>query len=90
MPRQSLTVQFRSSAAEPLTLRVVEVKSAIGNFVPVPEFFPLAPGAVQALEPMRASYGEPIDELELLVVLRLDGHTETKVMNLTLANPAAR
>ncbi|HEX2100460.1 MAG TPA: hypothetical protein VHF69_07345 [Candidatus Synoicihabitans sp.] len=86
LPRQSITVTIRSAAAQPLTVRVVEVKSALGNFVPVPEQFTLAPGAEQPLEPMRASYPAPIDELEMLVVLRLDGREESQVVKLALAN----
>ncbi len=87
MPRQNLVVTFRSQAADPLMLRVVEVKSALGNFVPVPETFTLAAGASQDLEPMRASYPAAIDELELLVALRLGAREETKVLHLKLAEP---
>lgn len=88
LPRQMMVVTLRSTASEPVTLRVVEVKSALGNFVPVPETFTLAAGAVQELEPMRASYPAPIDELELLIVLRAGGREESKVTKLTLAEPA--
>lgn len=88
MPRQSLNVRFRSTATEPLSLRVIEIRSAIGNFVPVPEEFELPSGGVQALEPMHASYDAPIDELEVLVALRRKGATETKVLK--LAPPPGR
>jgi hypothetical protein len=85
MPRQSLVVTLRSTSTDATSLRVAQVKSALGNFVPVPETFTLAPGATQELEPMRASYPAAIDELELLVSLRRAGREETQVVKLTLA-----
>jgi hypothetical protein len=87
MPRQTLVITFRSLAGEPLPVGVVEVKSAIGNFVPVPEQFTLAPGGAQELEAMRASYPAAIDELEVLVALRVSGREETRVVRLQLAAP---
>jgi hypothetical protein len=87
LPRQALNVTLRSQAQEPLALRVVEIRSALGNFVPVPEQFTLAPGGIQELETMRAAYPGAIDELELLLSLRAAGRTETKVLRLRL--PAA-
>lgn len=87
IPRQSMVVTFRSTASEPLSVGVVEVKSAIGNFVPVPEQFTLAPGASQELEPMRASYPAAIDELEVLIAVRVNGRDETQVLKLKLVQP---
>ncbi|MCF3652441.1 hypothetical protein [Synoicihabitans lomoniglobus] len=69
-PRQSLTVTVRNAGTQTIKLRVAEVRSALGNFIPVPEVFTLEPGQLQALEPMRASYPVAIDQLELVVRLR--------------------
>lgn len=82
LPRQSMTVRFRSQSGEPIAVGVVEVKSALGNFVPVPESFTLQPGGVQVLEPMRSAYPAAIDELELLVSLRVRGKDETQILHL--------
>lgn len=82
MPRQSMTVSFQSQSSEPIAVGVIEVKSALGNFVPVPEAFTLPARGVQSLEPMRSAYPGAIDELELLVSLRVRGREETQVLHL--------
>lgn len=82
--RQSLTVTLRNIGSTPVRLRVAEVRSALGNFVPVPEIFTLEPGSLQALEPMRSSYPASIDELELVVRLRTETADEAKTLKLTL------
>ena len=56
----------------------------LGNFVPVPEIFTLEPGQVQALEPMRASYPAPIDEIEVIVRLRTSDADEAQTLKLVL------
>ena len=83
-PRQSLTITVRNTGTTPLRLRVAEVRSALGNFVPVPEIFTLEPGQLQALEPMRSSYPAPIDELELVIRLRTAGADEVQTLKLSL------
>ena len=83
-PRQSLTITVRNDGNAPLRLRVAEVRSALGNFVPVPEIFTLEPGQLQALEPMRSSYPAPIDELELVIRLRTAEADEVQTLKLTL------
>ncbi|MCC5025403.1 MAG: hypothetical protein J6386_22650 [Candidatus Synoicihabitans palmerolidicus] len=65
-------------------MRVAEIRSALGNFVPVPEIFTLEPGELQALEPMRSSYPAPIDELELVVRLRTQEADEVQTLKLRL------
>lgn len=86
LPRQSMTLTLRSASEAPVTVRVVEVKSALGNFVPVPEHFTLPPRGVQALEAMRSAYPAPIDELEVLVSLRIRDRAETHILKLELAD----
>lgn len=83
-PRQSLTVTLRNGGATALHLRVAEVRSALGNFVPVPEIFTLEPGQIQALEAMRSYYPAPIDELELVIRLRTADREELQTLHLTL------
>lgn len=83
-PRQSLTITVRNDGNAPLRLRVAEVRSALGNFVPVPEIFTLEPGQLQALEPMRSSYPAPIDELELVIRLRTAEADEVQTLKLSL------
>lgn len=82
LPRQSMTVTVQSRSGEPIAVGVIEVKSALGNFVPVPEAFTLPAGGVQSLEPMRSTYPGAIDELELLVSLRVRGKEETQILHL--------
>lgn len=82
--RQSLTVTLRNIGTAPIELRVAEVRSALGNFIPVPEIFTLQPGEVQALEAMRAFYPATIDELELVIRLRTKDAQEVQTLHLTL------
>lgn len=83
-PRQSLTVTLRNNGDTPIRLRVAEVRSALGNFVPVPEIFTLEPGSLQALEAMRSSYPAAIDELELVIRLRTPDDEELHTLKLEL------
>lgn len=82
--RQSLTVTLSNRGTEPIRLRVAEVRSVLGNFVPVPEVFTLEPGQVQALESMRSFYPAAIDELELVVRLRTADADDLQTLKLTL------
>jgi hypothetical protein len=82
--RQSLTVTLRNIGDTPIELRVAEVRSALGNFVPVPEIFTLEPGQIQGLEPMRAFYPATIDELELVIRLRTREAQEVQTLHLIL------
>ncbi len=82
--RQSLTVTLRNIGTHPVELRVAEVRSALGNFVPVPEIFLLEPGEIQALEAMRSFYPSVIDEIELVIRLRTKDAQEVQTLHLTL------
>ncbi|MCF3650294.1 hypothetical protein [Synoicihabitans lomoniglobus] len=82
MLRQSLTVTVTNVSATPVELRVAEVRSALGNFVPVPETFTLEPGARQTLEPMRAGYPANLDELELAVRIRTADANDAQTLRL--------
>lgn len=77
--RQALVVSFRNAGTEPVEITVAEVKSLMGNFVPVPETFTLAPAQTQELEPMRSSLSN-LDELAVSVTLRRGDSRETQVI----------
>lgn len=83
-PRQSLTITVSNTGSETHRVRVAEVRSVLGNFVPVPEIFTLEPGQLQALEPMRSSYPLPIDELEVVIRLRTADADEVQTLKLVL------
>lgn len=85
MSRQALVVTFRNNGTEPVEVTVAEVKSLMGNFVPVPETFTLAPAQTQELEPMRSSLAN-LDELAVSVTLRRGDTRETQVI---LLKPAS-
>ncbi len=67
-PRQSLSLTLTNTSQETLHIRVQDVVSILGNFVPFPEKATLAPGESVTLEPMRGSLAN-LDELELTVGL---------------------
>lgn len=67
-PRQALSVTLKNTSTDSLTVRVQEVVSILGNFVPFPEKATLAPGESVTLEAMRGSLAN-LDELELTIGL---------------------
>lgn len=67
-PRQALTITLKNTSASPITVRVQDVVSILGNFVPFPEKATLAAGESVALEAMRGSLAN-LDELELTIGL---------------------
>lgn len=67
-PRQALTITLKNTSAESVAVRVQEVVSILGNFVPFPEKATLAPGESVTLEAMRGSLAN-LDELELTIGL---------------------
>lgn len=68
MPRQALSIILANTSGESITLRIQEVVSILGNFVPFPERATLASGESVTLEPMRGSLAN-LDRLELTVAL---------------------
>ncbi len=68
MPRQALSIILANTSAESITVRIQEVVSILGNFVPFPERATLASGESVALEPMRGSLAN-LDGLELTIAL---------------------
>ncbi len=67
-PRQALSVTLKNTSTESITVRVLEVASILGNFVPFPEKATLTAGESVTLEPMRGSLAN-LDELDLTVAL---------------------
>lgn len=87
--RQTITVVFRNTGEAPVRVRVVEVSSALGNFVPIPETFTIERGATQALEPMLSAYPENLEELSVLVRIRTEAGDDEQSVMLKRAVPAA-
>ena len=85
--RQVLTVTVTNPTDRPIRLRVAEVRSILGSFVPVPSTFTLEPGQAQTLETMRANYPVNLDALDLKIRLRTVETNETQVLTLTAKEP---
>lgn len=81
--RQSLAITFTNTSDEPIHMRVAEVKSILGSFVPEPETFTLEAGATQNLTPMRAGFRENLTELHLTLRIRTIEANETQELVLT-------
>lgn len=80
--RQVLTVSVSNPTDAPVHLRVAEVRSILGSFVPVPSTFTLEPGQSQTLETMRASYPVNLSALDLTIRIRTAETNETQVLTL--------
>ena len=78
--RQSLSITLRNTSEEPIQLRVAEVKTIFGSFIPEPETFTLEPGASQSLEPIRVGARENLTELHLTLRLRTVEANETQTL----------
>ncbi len=81
--RQSLAITFTNVSDQPIEMRVAEVKSILGSFVPEPETFTLEAGATQNLTPMRAGFRENLTELHLTLRIRTVEANETQELVLT-------
>lgn len=90
--RITLTVTLRNTGAVPVHLRVSDLSSPIGNFVPEPETMTLEPGASQSLEAMHSSYPDSFESVGLHVGIRTAAGDEEHVIQLDSAGqlPASR
>ena len=83
--RQTLVIKLRNTGSQPAKIDVKEINCPIGNFVPIPETFDLAPGAEKELEPMRTSYPSAIEQLSVTVRIDSNGADESKTITLNIA-----
>ena len=88
--RQSLVITVRNLGKDPIPVTVEDVTSPIGNFVAFPESFTLAPGAEQALEPMRAAYPSAIEQLDVNVRIGSGDKHEEHSVRLDMVGPQPR
>lgn len=87
-PRQELVVSFRNTGPASVDVHVVEVKSIMGNFVPVPGTFSVDPGRTQTLEGMRSAL-DNLGRLDLSLTLRSGEVREQQVIVLEIAEEPA-
>ena len=83
--RQSLAITLHNTSDTPVHLRVAELKTIFGSFIPEPETFTLEPGASQSLDPIRVGARENLTELHLTLRLRTVEANETQVLVLKAA-----
>lgn len=81
-PRQSLGLSLTNRGPSPVLVKITEVNSILGNFVPIPETATLGPGETVALEPMRGSLAN-LDALNLTLALTANGASEKQEIVLT-------
>lgn len=87
--RQLLTVTVHNPGPESVRLRVAEVKSPLGSFVPVPDIFTLEPGGSQTLEVMRGRAPYNFEQVDLSVRIRTADTNDTAIISLTPVSPPA-
>lgn len=87
--RQELVVRIRNVGPAPVKLRVREVKSILGNFVPEPETFVLGPDQEQTLQTMRSCL-DSLGRLDLSIALESGKIRELQIIALHPAGPSGR
>lgn len=78
-PRQALSITLKNTSQESITVRVQEIVSILGNFVPFPERATLGADESVTLESMRGSLAN-LDRLELTVALAADNDRDRQTI----------
>ncbi len=86
-PRLALTFTLINRTQRPISFRITDANSALGDFAPRPESMTLGPGQEGAVDPMLSTIQDNFDKLEVSITLHLGGSRETQVITL---RPAAR
>lgn len=88
-PRLALTFRFTNTSAGRLRFTIADVNSALGNFAPRPETFLVEPGRQGSVDPMLSNFDINFEGLDVTLSVRINGTTETHVLNLRRAPDAA-
>jgi hypothetical protein len=78
LPPVALRLQLKNQSNEALDVRILDVKSELGDFVAQPERLLLAPGQASEIDPMFSQLGVPTDGFEISLQLQAGGKTETR------------
>jgi hypothetical protein len=81
-PRTALAFRFTNSGAAPITFKIVDVNSALGNFVPRPETLTVAPGQQGSIDPMLTSRDDNFEELDVSMIIAIGGQKEMHILKL--------
>jgi len=85
-------LRFTNHGTGHADLLITDFLSPLGNFVVEPEKLALEPGQSLEVEPMTSRVVDEFSQAEVILTLRLNGHSERKTLTLTLApapEPAA-
>lgn len=84
-------LRFTNHGTGHADLLITDFLSPLGNFVVEPEKLALEPGQSLEVEPMTSRVVDELSQAEVILTLRLNGHSERKTLTLTLApaSPAA-
>jgi len=92
MPPVTMRLQLVNTSNAPMSVRIHDVKSDLGNFAVRPERLDLAPGQAGELDPMVSELGVTSDEIPVTLVLVVSGKTESRdlILKNLFAPPAAK
>jgi hypothetical protein len=88
-PRLALTFKFTNTGATPITFKIVDVNSPLGNFAPRPETLTVAPGQAGSVDPMLSNTDSNFEELEVTLTVKIGGKEESQVLKLRRAPESA-
>jgi hypothetical protein len=81
-PRSALTFRFTNSGPLPISFTIVDVNSPLGDFAPRPDKLTVAPGGQGSIDPMLSNRDDNFEELDVTLVIKIDGKNETHVLKL--------
>lgn len=81
-PRSALTFRFTNSGPQPISFTIVDVNSPLGDFAPRPDKLTIAPGEQGSIDPMLSNRDDNFDELDVTLVIKIDGKNETRILKL--------
>jgi hypothetical protein len=80
--RLALVLRFINPGARPVTFTIADVNSTLGDFAPRPETLTVAPGQLGSVDPMLSNRDDEFEELDVTVVIKIGGKTETQILHL--------
>jgi len=86
-PAVMIHLRFTNTGATHADLLVTDFLSELGNFVVQPDHVALEPGQTVEVDPMTSRLAGEVAQAEITLTLRLEGHSEKKVITLVLVPP---
>jgi hypothetical protein len=81
-PRMALTFRFTNTGTQPVTFKIADVNSTLGNFAPRPETLTVAPGQTGTVDPMLSNMTSNFETLDVSLTIKIGKKDETQILKL--------